>query len=322
MMRSAAGHAEDLQVVYGVGGERRIGRRARSTDSRATAGSTPVRIGNAASSQRPARRLRGARQPDLALAPPRPFARRRRLALPGLADRPGGRAVGREPDRGIWEWSGEPEHFVHSKVLCWSALDRGIRLADECMRRAPTRRWTQARDELRRDDRGRAAMTQTGASTSRPSAVPSSTPRCCCCRQSSIVDVGRRADACARWRRCAKSCRRRRPAVPLPAQGRPAGPGGGVSVLLVLAGRVPGPGRGDRRCPRGLRPGAGPSQRPAACSPRRSIRAPASCWATSPRGSPTWLISMPRWRWRRPRSSGEPRRLLEPRYVRAVTRGS
>jgi GH15 family glucan-1,4-alpha-glucosidase len=56
-----------------------------------------------------------------------------------------------QPDQGIWEWPGEPDHFVHSKVLCWSALDRGIRLADECMRRAPTRRWKQVRDALRRD---------------------------------------------------------------------------------------------------------------------------------------------------------------------------
>ncbi len=55
-----------------------------------------------------------------------------------------------EPDHGIWEWPGEPQHFVHSKVLCWSALDRGLRLADECMRRAPTRRWKQARDACRR----------------------------------------------------------------------------------------------------------------------------------------------------------------------------
>jgi GH15 family glucan-1,4-alpha-glucosidase len=54
-----------------------------------------------------------------------------------------------EPDRGIWEWPGKPEHFVHSKVLCWATLDRGIRLADECMRRAPTRRWAKVRDELR-----------------------------------------------------------------------------------------------------------------------------------------------------------------------------
>jgi GH15 family glucan-1,4-alpha-glucosidase len=54
----------------------------------------------------------------------------------------------RQPDYGLWEWPGDPDHFVHSKVLCWSALDRGIRLADECMRRAPTRRWKRARDEL------------------------------------------------------------------------------------------------------------------------------------------------------------------------------
>src|SRR5207248_17273 len=56
----------------------------------------------------------------------------------------------RNPDRGIWEWPGRPEHFVYSKVMCWSALDRGVRLAEECMRRAPTRRWNRARDELRR----------------------------------------------------------------------------------------------------------------------------------------------------------------------------
>ena len=37
--------------------------------------------------------------------------------------------VGHEPDRGIWEMRGEPRHFVHSKAMCWSALDRGVRLA-------------------------------------------------------------------------------------------------------------------------------------------------------------------------------------------------
>jgi GH15 family glucan-1,4-alpha-glucosidase len=55
-----------------------------------------------------------------------------------------------KPDRGLWEWPGKADHFVHSKVLCWAALDRGIRLADESMRRAPTRRWKKVRDELRR----------------------------------------------------------------------------------------------------------------------------------------------------------------------------
>jgi GH15 family glucan-1,4-alpha-glucosidase len=54
-----------------------------------------------------------------------------------------------EPDAGIWEWRGEPRHFVHSKVMCWAAVDRGLRLAEECMRKAPERRWRAARDEIR-----------------------------------------------------------------------------------------------------------------------------------------------------------------------------
>jgi GH15 family glucan-1,4-alpha-glucosidase len=54
-----------------------------------------------------------------------------------------------EPDRGLWELRGEPRHFVHSKVLCWVALDRGLKLAEECLRQAPTRRWHKTRDEIR-----------------------------------------------------------------------------------------------------------------------------------------------------------------------------
>jgi len=53
-----------------------------------------------------------------------------------------------EPDRGIWEAREEARHFVYSKVMCWAALDRGLRLAEECMRRAPERRWKQSRDEI------------------------------------------------------------------------------------------------------------------------------------------------------------------------------
>jgi GH15 family glucan-1,4-alpha-glucosidase len=41
-------------------------------------------------------------------------------------------------------------HFVHSKVMCWAALDRGILLSKECSRRAPIRKWTQERDRIRR----------------------------------------------------------------------------------------------------------------------------------------------------------------------------
>src|SRR5207302_5504598 len=57
----------------------------------------------------------------------------------------------REPDHGLWEWRGEPRHFVHSKAMCWVAVDRGLRLAEQCMRRAPTKRWKATLDEMREE---------------------------------------------------------------------------------------------------------------------------------------------------------------------------
>jgi GH15 family glucan-1,4-alpha-glucosidase len=147
-MRSAAGHAEDLQVFYGVGGERRLSGEVLE-GLEGYRGSSPARAGNDAGSQRQLdaygelvnvnwrwhRRGHSPSDDDWRFL----------VSLINHAAE-----QWREPDRGIWEWPGEPDHFVHSKALCWSALDRGIRLADECMRRAPTRRWKQARDELRK----------------------------------------------------------------------------------------------------------------------------------------------------------------------------
>jgi GH15 family glucan-1,4-alpha-glucosidase len=147
VMRSAAGHADELQVAYGVGGERRLGA-SRLEALEGWRRSSPVNVGNPAAAQRQLdvygefvnltwrwhRRGHSPSDDDWRF-------------LVSLIDRAA--EQWREPDCGIWEWPGKPDHFVHSKVLCWSALDRGLRLADECMRRAPTRRWKQARDELR-----------------------------------------------------------------------------------------------------------------------------------------------------------------------------
>ena len=148
IIRSAAGHAEDLQVLYGVGGERRTSGETLE-ELEGYRSSKPVRVGNDATSQRQLdaygelvnltwrwhRRGHSPGDDDWRFL----------LSLIDHAAEQSG-----QPDLGIWEWPGEPQHFVHSKVLCWSALDRGIRLADECMRRAPVRRWKQARDRLRR----------------------------------------------------------------------------------------------------------------------------------------------------------------------------
>jgi GH15 family glucan-1,4-alpha-glucosidase len=165
IMRSAAGHASDLQVLYGVGGERRL--RSDTVEGlEGYRGSSPVNVGNQASAQeqldaygelvnltwRWHRRGHSPDDDDWRF-------------LVSLIEHAAERWS--DPDCGIWEWPGKPEHFVHSKVLCWSALDRGIRLADECMRRAPTRRWKQARDELRKTierrgyDRKRGVYVQT-----------------------------------------------------------------------------------------------------------------------------------------------------------------
>ncbi|MDQ6817498.1 MAG: glycoside hydrolase family 15 protein, partial [Actinomycetota bacterium] len=149
IMRSAAGHAEDLQVLYGVAGERRI--RAEVLEGlEGYRGSAPARAGNDATTQdqldaygelvnlswRWHRRGHSPSDDDWRF-------------LVSLIDHAATKWA--EPDCGIWEWPGKPDHFVHSKVLCWSALDRGIRLADECMRRGPTRRWQKARDAIRRE---------------------------------------------------------------------------------------------------------------------------------------------------------------------------
>ncbi len=148
IMRSAAGHAEELQVLYGVGGERRLGDQELS-ELEGYRRSAPVRIGNAAAAQRQFdaygelvnlswrwhRRGHSPTDDDWRF-------------LVSLIDHAAERW--QQPDRGIWEWPGKPDHFVHSKVMCWAALDRGITLAEECMRQAPTRRWKRARDELRR----------------------------------------------------------------------------------------------------------------------------------------------------------------------------
>jgi GH15 family glucan-1,4-alpha-glucosidase len=55
----------------------------------------------------------------------------------------------RDPDHGIWEVRGGKRHFLHSKLMCWVALDRAVRLA-ESLDGHDTSRWIAARDEIRR----------------------------------------------------------------------------------------------------------------------------------------------------------------------------
>jgi GH15 family glucan-1,4-alpha-glucosidase len=146
IQRSAAGSARDLQIMYGLGGERRLTEVI--LDRLDGYGhSRPVRIGNAASQQLQLdaygtlldlswRWHRRGHSPD------DDYWR----FVVELVDVAAERWM--EPDRGIWEIRGKPQHFVHSKVMCWAALDRGIGLAVECLRKAPLARWRKVRKEI------------------------------------------------------------------------------------------------------------------------------------------------------------------------------
>jgi GH15 family glucan-1,4-alpha-glucosidase len=147
IQRSAAGSAKDLQIMYGVGGERRLTEIVLDKLD-GYGGSRPVRIGNAASQQ-----LQLDAYGELVLlswrwhrrgySPDDDYWR----FLLDLVDTAAERWC--EPDRGIWEIRGDPQHFVHSKVMCWLALDRGLALAKECMRVAPTKRWKKIAREIK-----------------------------------------------------------------------------------------------------------------------------------------------------------------------------
>jgi GH15 family glucan-1,4-alpha-glucosidase len=70
-----------------------------------------------------------------------------------------------EPDNGIWEVRGAPRHFVYSKVMCWVALDRGIRAAQQLQLEADLPRWCFVRDQIRADILARGYNTTLGAFT-------------------------------------------------------------------------------------------------------------------------------------------------------------
>jgi GH15 family glucan-1,4-alpha-glucosidase len=144
--RSAAGHADDLQVLFGVGGERRLGEEELGHLS-GYRGAAPARTGNSAAGQFQLDAYGQILDQSWSWhrrgnSPEDDYWR----FLANLVDAACERW--NEPDRGIWEWREEPRHFVHSKALAWSAIDRGIRIAEDTGREVPER-WPRAREELR-----------------------------------------------------------------------------------------------------------------------------------------------------------------------------
>jgi GH15 family glucan-1,4-alpha-glucosidase len=147
--RAAAGQPARLQMLYGALGERRL------TELELPwlpgyAGSAPVRIGNAASTQL---------QLDVygeiidcfhharshGVPPDQQLWDVQRALLDHLEE------VWREPDEGIWEVRGPRLHLTHSKVMVWVAFDRMIRDAESLGLDAPVARWRRLREEVHAD---------------------------------------------------------------------------------------------------------------------------------------------------------------------------
>jgi GH15 family glucan-1,4-alpha-glucosidase len=149
LLRSVAGTPDDLQIMYGVAGERRL------TEFEVPwltgyEGSTPVRIGNAASEQlqidvfgEVLDALYQARMHGLEITK---SAWDLQVVVLEYLER-----LWSEPDDGIWEIRGERRHFVHSKVMAWVAFDRAVRSIETQGLDGPLDKWRELRDHIHRD---------------------------------------------------------------------------------------------------------------------------------------------------------------------------
>ena len=117
-----------LQIMYGIDGRRDLTESLRD-DLTGYAGARPVRIGNGAFDQRQ-NDVFGAVLDSVLLHTRRSQRLPRRLWPLVQAQAECATAVWHEPDQGIWEARGKPQHYVSSKLMCWVALDRAAKLAD------------------------------------------------------------------------------------------------------------------------------------------------------------------------------------------------
>jgi GH15 family glucan-1,4-alpha-glucosidase len=165
MERVATGNPADIQIMYGIAGERRL-TEYELDHLPGYEGASPVRVGNAASEQF---------QLDvygelLAVS----YLAATRLGHVDARAWPRWRTlvdyvetIWQTPDDGIWEARGGPKHYTYSKVMAWVVFDRAIRLAQHLDLDAPLERWTATRDAIHHEvcehgyDADRNTFTQT-----------------------------------------------------------------------------------------------------------------------------------------------------------------
>ena len=149
LLRAVAGNPSQIQIMYGLAGERRL------TEWEVPwlpgyENSKPVRIGNAAHGQlqldvfgEVMDALHQARQGGLGHVP-EGWALQRAL-IAHLE------TIWQQPDEGIWEVRGPRQHFTHSKVMAWVALDRALRSAKQFQLEGPLERWRRLCDQIHED---------------------------------------------------------------------------------------------------------------------------------------------------------------------------
>jgi GH15 family glucan-1,4-alpha-glucosidase len=138
-----------LQIMYGIDGRRDLTETTRE-ELTGYAGARPVRIGNGAFDQRQ-NDVFGAVLDSILLHTNRSQRLPRRLWPIVQSQAECAIQVWQQPDQGIWEARGKPQHYVSSKLMCWVALDRGAKLAG--LRGDPElqAKWAAVADEIRED---------------------------------------------------------------------------------------------------------------------------------------------------------------------------
>ncbi len=138
-----------LQIMYGIDGRRDLTETTRD-DLTGYSGASPVRIGNGAFDQRQ-NDVFGAVHDSILLHTRHSERLPRRLWPIVQAQAECATQVWRNPDQGIWEARGKPQHYVSSKLMCWVALDRATQLAE--IRGDPSlqEKWRATAEEIRAD---------------------------------------------------------------------------------------------------------------------------------------------------------------------------
>ncbi|MEU7159220.1 glycoside hydrolase family 15 protein [Streptomyces chrestomyceticus] len=148
LLRAVADDPENLQIMYGVAGERQLPE-AELDWLPGYEGSRPVRIGNGAATQlqhdvygEVIDTLHHGRAAGLHPAPVAAL----QIKLVEKLEK-----TWREPDEGIWEMRGPRRHFVHSKIMAWAAVDRTVQMIEDGCLDGPVERWRALREEIHQE---------------------------------------------------------------------------------------------------------------------------------------------------------------------------